>query len=55
MIVKEKKGGQFFELIQGDCLIENEHIKDGSVDLILNELTYGKMNTDGGRKLGIIV
>jgi len=41
------------ELIQGDCLIENERIKDGSVDLILTDLPYGNMNTDGGRKLGI--
>ena len=53
MIVKEKRGGQFFNLINGDCLIENEHIKDGSVDLILTDLPYGNMNTDGGRKLGI--
>ena len=53
MIVKEKKGGQFFDLIKGDCLQENEHIKDGSVDLILTDLPYGNMNTDGGRKLGI--
>jgi len=45
MIVKEKKGGQFFELIKGDCLIENEHIEDGSVDLILTDLPYGNMKT----------
>jgi len=31
------------ELIQGDCLIENERIKDGSVDLILTDLPYGTM------------
>jgi len=43
MIVKEKKGGQFFDLIKGDTLIENEHIKDGSVDLILTDLPYGNM------------
>lgn len=43
MIVKEKKGGQFFDLIQGDTLIENEYIKDGSVDLILTDLPYGTM------------
>jgi site-specific DNA-methyltransferase (adenine-specific) len=53
MIVKEKIGGIFFDLIKGDTLIENEHIKDGSVDLILTDLPYGNMNTDGGRKLGI--
>jgi len=53
MIVKEKKGGQFFDLYKGDCLIENENIQDGSVDLILTDLPYGNMNTDGGRKLGI--
>ena len=29
------------ELIQGDCLIENKHIKEGSVDLILTDLPYG--------------
>jgi DNA modification methylase len=40
MIVKEKIGGLFFDLIKGDCLIENEHIKDGSVDLILTDLPY---------------
>jgi len=53
MQVKEKIGRAFFKLIQGDTLIENEHIKDGSVDLILTDLPYGNMNTDGGRKLGI--
>jgi len=41
MIVKEKIGGLFFNLIKGDALIENEHIKDGSVDLILTDLPYG--------------
>jgi site-specific DNA-methyltransferase (adenine-specific) len=41
MIVKEKIGGLFFDLIKGDTLIENEHIKDGSVDLILTDLPYG--------------
>jgi len=41
------------QLLQGDCLIEHENIKDGSVDLILTDLPYGNMNTDGGRKLGI--
>ena len=41
------------DLINGDCLIENEKIESGSVDLILTDLPYGNMNTDGGRKLGI--
>jgi len=36
-----------------DCLIESEKIESGSVDLILTDLPYGNMNTDGGRKLGI--
>jgi len=40
-IVKEKKGEQFFELIKGDTLIKNEHIKDSSVDLILTDLPFG--------------
>jgi|APSaa5957512622_1039677.scaffolds.fasta_scaffold58136_1 site-specific DNA-methyltransferase (adenine-specific) len=43
MIVKEKIGGLFFDLIKGDTLIENENIKDGSVDLILTDLPYGTM------------
>lgn len=37
----------------GDCLIESDKIESGSVDLILTDLPYGNMNTDGGRKLGI--
>ena len=41
------------QLIKGDCLIESDNIKSGSVDLILTDLPYGNMNTDGGRKLGI--
>ena len=41
------------ELMQGDCLIESDKIKSGSVDLILTDLPYGNMNTDGGRRLGI--
>lgn len=41
------------QLIQGDCLEVSDQIKDGSVDLILTDLPYGTMNTDGGRKLGI--
>jgi len=40
-------------LYKGDCLIESEKIETGSVDLILTDLPYGNMNTDGGRKLGI--
>jgi len=40
-------------LIQGDVLTEHEKIEDGSVDLILTDLPYGNMDTDGGRKLGI--
>ena len=41
------------ELYKGDCLIESDKIQSGSVDLILTDLPYGNMNTDGGRKLGI--
>jgi len=41
------------KLIKGDCLIESDKIESGSVDLILTDLPYGIMNTDGGRKLGI--
>jgi len=37
----------------GDCLVESQNIESGSVDLILTDLPYGNMNTDGGRKLGI--
>jgi site-specific DNA-methyltransferase (adenine-specific) len=37
----------------GDCLVESQNIADGRVDLILTDLPYGNMNTDGGRKLGI--
>jgi site-specific DNA-methyltransferase (adenine-specific) len=40
-------------LLHGDCLIESDKIQSGSVDLILTDLPYGNMNTDGGRKLGI--
>ena len=29
------------ELLKGDCLIESDKIKDGSVDLILTDLPYG--------------
>ena len=41
------------QLLQGDCLERMKEIPDGSVDLILTDLPYGNMNTDGGRKLGI--
>ena len=41
------------KLLQGDCLIESDKIESGSVDLILTDLPYGNMNTDGGKKLGI--
>ena len=41
------------QLLKGDCLIESCKIESGSVDLILTDLPYGNMNTDGGRKLGI--
>ena len=41
------------DLYKGDCLIESDKIESGSVDLILTDLPYGNMNTDGGRKLGI--
>jgi site-specific DNA-methyltransferase (adenine-specific) len=36
-----------------DCLEGAKRIEDGSVDLILTDLPYGNMNTDGGRKIGI--
>ena len=32
------------QLYNGDCLIENEKIESGSVDLILTDLPYGTMN-----------
>lgn len=41
MIVKEKIGGQFFDLIQGDCLQEMQNIPDKSVDAIICDLPYG--------------
>lgn len=40
-------------VILGDCLIESDKIPSGSVDLILTDLPYGNMDTDGGRRLGI--
>lgn len=33
------------KLYKGDCLIENENIESGSVDLILTDLPYGTMKT----------
>jgi len=36
-----------------DCLEGSNYIESGSIDLILTDLPYGNMNTDGGRKLGI--
>lgn len=41
MIVKEKIGGLFFDLIQGDCLEEMHNIKSYSIDFILTDLPYG--------------
>lgn len=41
MIVKEKKGGQFFDLINGDCLIEMQNIPDNSIDAIITDPPYG--------------
>ena len=43
----------YAQVFLGDCLEQHENIKSGSVDLILTDLPYGNMNTDGGRKLGI--
>lgn len=40
-------------LMQGDCLERMKEIESGSVDLIVCDLPYGTMDTDGGRKLGI--
>jgi site-specific DNA-methyltransferase (adenine-specific) len=34
-------------------LVESEKIASGSVDLILTDLPYGNMDTDGGRRMGI--
>jgi DNA modification methylase len=41
MIVKEKIGGAFFNLINGDCLQEMQNIESYSVDFILTDLPYG--------------
>jgi len=40
----------FSSLFLGDCLIESDKIKDGSVDLILTDLPYGvvKMKESAG-------
>ena len=38
------------QLLKGDCLIESDKIESGSVDLILTDLPYGNMNTDGVQK-----
>jgi len=43
----------YAQVFLGDCLIKSDKIESGSVDLILTDLPYGNMNTDGGRKLGI--
>ena len=36
------------ETFLGDCLVENENIKNGSVDLILTDLPYGTMEGQSG-------
>tara|TARA_R110002096_G_scaffold93373_1_gene210678 strand:+ start:220 stop:1164 length:945 start_codon:yes stop_codon:yes gene_type:complete len=36
------------KLYKGDCLIENDKIESGSVDLILTDLPYGTVNGMGG-------
>ena len=41
------------KLMLGDCLERMKEIESGSVDLILCDLPYGTMDTDGGRKIGI--
>ncbi len=51
--IKIKKSVGKNILYNGDCLIESDKIESGTVDLILTDLPYGNMNTDGGRKLGI--
>lgn len=43
----------YAQVFLGDCLEQHENIKSGSVDLILTDLPYGNMNTDGGRKMRI--
>lgn len=39
------------ELIHGDCLIESNIIKDGSVDLILTDLPYGTIKDFGSESI----
>ena len=41
MIVKEKIGRLFFDLIRGDCLVEMQKIADNSIDCIICDLPYG--------------
>ena len=38
------------ELIKGDCLEQHEHIKSGSVDLILTDLPYGTVEGIGNNE-----
>jgi site-specific DNA-methyltransferase (adenine-specific) len=53
-MTKELLGGlELNRIYQRDCLEASDLIESGSVDLILTDLPYGNMNTDGGRKLGI--
>jgi len=40
MIVKEKIGGLFFDLIKGDCLEEMQNIESESVDCIVTDPPY---------------
>lgn len=39
------------QLLQGDCLIESDKIKDGSVDLILTDLPYGTVKDFGSESV----
>lgn len=53
-MAKELLGGlELNRIYQRDCLEGSLLIERESVDLILTDLPYGNMNTDGGRKLGI--
>jgi site-specific DNA-methyltransferase (adenine-specific) len=53
-MTKELLGGlELNRIYQRDCIEGSTLIESGSVDLILTDLPYGNMNTDGGRKLGI--
>jgi len=47
MIVKEKIGGLFFDLIKGDCLEVLSGIDNDSIDLMLTDPPY-KVTTRGG-------